>query len=270
MIKTDLYKMSGDKDGQIELPKEIFAAKNNTDLLTQAVYIYLSNHRSGNAHTKIRSEVRGGGRKPWKQKGTGNARAGSTRSPIWIGGGITFGPRNVKNWQKRLSKKMRKLAIFNALSLKLSEKKLLVLNQISLKNIKTKEAVNFLEKMPIESGSVLLALSKKNPTLELSFRNLPYAKTISADSLNVYDILKYDWLIVDKDGLNKIEQTYLKKNVSNVSDVSKMSPLDFSSSNVHEKSRGRKVSTDIKNKTEMKTSSKKQQTVKKAKDKVKE
>lgn len=211
MIKQDIYKNDGKAEGQIQLADDIFAVKPNINLLQQAVFVQLSNARFSTAHTKTRAEVRGGGRKPWKQKGTGNARAGSSRSPIWTGGGITFGPRNDRNWSKSLSKKMRRKALFMALSSKILDKNLIVLDKINFSTVKTKNAENFLKKLPIEEGSILIIIPKSDMNVELSFRNLPYVKTLLASSLNVYDILKYDWLVVSKEAIKAIDMVYLKK-----------------------------------------------------------
>lgn len=211
MIKTPLLTIEGKSAGEISLPENIFGQKENAGLLHQSVVRTLSNQRTGTAHSKTRAEVSGGGKKPWRQKGTGNARAGSSRSPLWIGGGVTFGPRSSKNWTKRLPKKMRQKAIFMALSAKLKDKKIVVVNDLTFNNIKTKKAVEFLKKMPIEEGSILLVLSGSQPKISISFRNLPYTKVTSAGSLNTLDILKYDWLIFTKSAVGEIGKIFSKK-----------------------------------------------------------
>lgn len=210
MVKIDLIKSNGEKSGTAEISDKIFKAKVNSSLIDQIIKIQLANKRSGNAHAKTRSEVRGGGKKPWKQKGTGNARAGSTRSPLWIGGGVTFGPRNTRNWKLAMPKKMLRNAIYSALSNKLSDKKIIVVDKLEFHEIKTSSAESFLQKMPIKEGTILLIIAKSNMNLELSFRNLPYVKVIMANSLNIYDILKYDYIITSQDAVVEIENIFLK------------------------------------------------------------
>lgn len=211
MIKVDIFKIDGKKSGQIQLPEEIFGLKTKPDFIHQAVVAQLARARAGTAHTKIRSEVRGGGRKPWRQKGTGRARAGSIRSPLWIGGGVTFGPRKDRNWSKRFPKKIRRRAIFMALSSKVQDKKLLVIDKLEFPKIKTKQVEDFLQKMPLEEGSILVIIPKSDMNVELSFQNLSYAKTLLTNCLNIYDLLRYDWLITSKEGIKEIEKVYLKK-----------------------------------------------------------
>jgi large subunit ribosomal protein L4 len=210
MAKTDLINTNGEKSGTIELSDKIFAVKPNTDLVEQAVRIQLSNARAGTAHTKIRSEVSGGGKKPWRQKGTGNARAGSNRSPLWIGGGITFGPRKEQNWHKMLPKKMLRNAIFAVLSSKLKDNKILIVDKLEFSKISTKSANELLKKMPIKEGIILVIIPKSDMKIELSFRNLSFVKVLTANSLNIYDLLKYNYIIMSKDALEVIETTFLK------------------------------------------------------------
>jgi len=212
MLKLDIYKSDGTKSSELDLPSNIFTVKANEQLLAQAVYVHLSNKREGNAHSKDRSEVRGGGKKPWKQKGTGNARAGSSRSPLWTGGGVTFGPRNTKNWKRSLSKKMRKMAILGALTDKLTEKKIILLDNLEFSKVKTSHAQELLQKLPIDKGRILLVLPKNDVKVELSFRNLPYVDIILANSINAYEVLSHDWLIMSKESVEVIEKTHFSKN----------------------------------------------------------
>jgi len=214
MTKFKVLKLNGEENGEIKLVDKIFNIEAKPALLNQAIVVQINNSRSSIAHTKDRSEVSGGGKKPWKQKGTGNARAGSSRSPLWVGGGVTFGPRNVINWRKNLSKKMRDKSIFAALSEKVKNKNVVIVNNLSFKNIKTSFAVEFLENMPIKEGSILVVLPKKDKNVELSFRNLPYVKTTQANNLNLYDIVKFDWIIFDEDSIKEIEKIYLKNEVN--------------------------------------------------------
>ena len=208
MIKTTSIKFSGEKSESVVLNDKIFGLKPNEDLLYQAVVTQIANSREGNAHSKIRSEVSGGGRKPWKQKGTGNARSGSSRSPIWIGGGVTFGPRNTKNWSKKFPKKMKRASMFMALSWKVSDKKVIIVDKYDFSKIKTKYAVDFINNLPAESGSFLVVIPKNEKNIELSMRNLSFVKIATIQNLNVYDILKYDWLIFSHDSLRALNEMY--------------------------------------------------------------
>lgn len=214
MTKADIYNLSGKVVSKIELPKEALDFKSNPDLIHQAVVVHLSNNRRSTANTKTRAEVSGSGRKPWRQKGTGRARAGDIRPPHWIGGGIAHGPRSNRNWLKGFPQKMRRKAMLLVLSDKIKSGKVIILDKLVFKSHKTKEALKMLEALPINEGSILVALAKNNPEVELAFGNLPYAKTINASSLNTYEILKHDWLIMDFDALNKISKIWLKKDLS--------------------------------------------------------
>ena len=192
----------------MDIKSEIFAVALNQNLLAQVVRAQQANHRRAIAHTKTRGEVSGGGRKPFKQKGTGNARAGSTRSPLWIGGGITFGPRNVRNFSKRLPQKMLQKAIFMALSEKIKNNKFIVTETLKLAKISTKEVQSFLEKLPIEEGKILTILSETNVNFELSVANLSYLKVIQAQNINILDILKYDYILTDVAGVEALEKIF--------------------------------------------------------------
>lgn len=192
----------------MDVSSKVFDIAPNPKLLAQAVQKQLANRRSPIAHTKDRSEVAGGGRKPFRQKGTGRARAGSTRSPLWTGGGVTFGPRNIRNFQKRLPKKMNTKAVSVALSEKVKNQKLIVVAKFNFPKIATKQMQVFLETLPIEEGKILLVLAGTNVNLELSAANLPYIKVVQVQNLNILDILKYDYLLTDKEGIKKIEETF--------------------------------------------------------------
>jgi len=209
-MKVKIYPSKA-KEQSIEVPGEILAIKMNPQLVSQAVLRELGNRRRPIAHTKDRGEVSGGGRKPFRQKGTGRARAGSTRSPIWIGGGRVFGPSNLRNFSKRLPKKMLKKAILMALSEKFKNGKLVVVTDFDLKNIKTREVQDFLEKLPIEEGKILALLSKTSPQFELSAANLPYLKVSQIQNISLVDLLKYDYLLIDKDGLKRLSMIYGSK-----------------------------------------------------------
>ncbi len=206
MSKIKIYNLKGEETADMALEPSVFSADDNADLISQAVRIQLANARNAIAHTKTRGEVSGGGRKPWKQKGTGNARAGSSRSPIWTGGGVTFGPRNTRNYSLRINAKMRTGAIISVISEIVKAKKLVVVKDLDLKEISTKKFVQILEKLPIEEGKILVILDKINPEVELSASNIPYVKVIKAENINVVDLLKYDYILTTQAGLDKISQ----------------------------------------------------------------
>lgn len=204
-----LYNQSGEGIGTVELPDKIFNLKVNTDLLHQAVVTQMANQRKPLAHAKGRGEVRGGGKKPWRQKGTGRARHGSIRSPIWKGGGVTHGPTKDKVYSKKMNKKARQKALFMALSSKAKDGKLLVVDSIVLDQLKTKKMKEVLDKLsPQKQGSVLLVQPDAN--LLRAIRNLPFAKVLRADSLNVVDVLSKKHLILLKEAIPVIEKTYLR------------------------------------------------------------
>lgn len=209
MKEIAVYNQKGEKIGQTDLNPAIFGVEERPDLVHQAVVYQLAAERQQTAVTKTRAEVRGGGKKPWRQKGTGRARAGSIRSPLWRGGGVVFGPRPGRNYQKKMPKKMLRLALFSALSNKLNTNGIILLDKLEFKEAKTKLVEKMLNKLPIKEGKILLILSKLDPKVELSCRNLPYIETQLANSLNIRDILKSDYLILTKEALAVIEKTYL-------------------------------------------------------------
>ncbi len=209
MAKVKVYNLEGKELEEIKLDSHIFDIDINPDLVHQVSEIQQANARLSLAHTKTRSEVSGGGKKPWKQKGTGRARHGSIRSPLWIGGGVTFGPRKERNFAKKINKKMKKKALFMILTDKVKENNFIVVDDLKLEKIKTKDLVNILKKLPFEAlKSILIVLSDKNENVMRSALNLPKINTILADSLNVIDTLKYNYLLIDKAGIKKIVDTY--------------------------------------------------------------
>lgn len=208
MIKTKIYNLKGESEADLNLAPAIFEVQANETLLTQNIRVLESNKRHPYAHTKNRGEVSGGGRKPFKQKGTGNARAGSTRSPLWSGGGVTFGPRSERNYKLRLTKKMRGLGLKMVLSEMAKNKKLIVLKDLNLTKPSTKQIYGILEKLPIEEGKILLVLPKIDVNIELSVANVPYIKTAKVDSLNILDILKNDYILMPVESVKKIEEIY--------------------------------------------------------------
>lgn len=201
-------KVVGKNEMTMEASADVFGVPSNPKLITQAIQTQLSNQRRPTAHTLDRGDVSGGGRKPWRQKGTGNARAGSIRSPLWRGGGVTFGPRNNRNFSKKIPKKMAAQAIKMALSSKMKDKKLIVVSSLNLPKISTRAVQDFLEKLPIQEGKILVVLGETNINLELSTANLKYIKTVLASGLNLLDIINHDYLITDKESLKAIEERF--------------------------------------------------------------
>jgi large subunit ribosomal protein L4 len=170
----------------------------------------MANKRQPLAHTKNRGEVRGGGKKPWKQKGTGRARHGSSRSPIWKGGGITFGPRNEKVFEKEVPKKMRRKALFMVLSQKTRDNELIILDKIELEKGKTKEIANILSKLPSKNQKTLIALPKYDKKIFLAGRNIKKTSIDEARNINVLELLNHKYLLLTEDGIKTIEKTFIK------------------------------------------------------------
>jgi large subunit ribosomal protein L4 len=208
---VDTYNQEGKKTGQTRLPKEIFDLKVNPDLVHQVVVSQMANRRQVLAHTKDRGEVRGGGRKPWRQKGTGRARHGSVRSPLWRGGGVTFGPTKERIFKKKIPKKMKRLALFMALSAKAKNNLLILLDKLSLEKVKTKLMAEILKKLPCEDKSCLIALPEMDKNIILATRNLPDVGTIQAKDLNALDLLSFKYLIMPKEAIKVIKETFLKQ-----------------------------------------------------------
>jgi large subunit ribosomal protein L4 len=202
MAVFDIYDQEKNRISEIDLDDKIFGAKVDKNLFHEVVKMQLANRRGGNACTKTRSEVSGGGRKPWRQKGTGRARAGSTRSPLWVGGGVVFGPKP-RDYSYSLPKKVRRAALKSALSLKVKEGKLLIVENLNLEEIKTKAFVSFLKGLAVEDA---LIVDSDNVNLERSARNLHTVKVLRPEGLNVYDILKYEYLLLTKQSAEKIQE----------------------------------------------------------------
>lgn len=197
-INIPKYDNEGKKSGSIEIKTSYKDLKFNPDLVHQVVLGYMSNQRQVLAHTKTRGEVRGGGKKPWRQKGTGRARIGSIRAPHWIGGGITFGPRKNRNFKTTLPKKMRRKALAVTLAKKNDEQELFGIDFPKLTEIKTKKAVLWLEKYPLKEGNILFLSDKINPIFHLSMRNLVYIKSKPVKDLNCLDLLQFNNIVFDK------------------------------------------------------------------------
>lgn len=211
MLKIDLYNQEGKKTGDVSVSDEIFGQKFNKDLVHQALVRQHANARLGMiAHTLTKGEVSGGGKKPYRQKGTGNARQGSIRNPHWVHGGVAFGPRNNRNFKQMMPKKQRRQALFSALSVKMAEGKIIALEAYTNEAIKTKTFEQMLHKLPIEKD-VLVVLPAKNQVIEKSSNNLPYVKSIQVSYLNIADLQKYDHVLFMKESLKKMEEVFLKK-----------------------------------------------------------
>ncbi len=196
----------------IELKDNVFDIQPKETLIHQVVVSMLSNLRRSTAHTKTRAEVRGGGKKPWKQKGTGKARAGSIRSPLWVGGGVTFGPRNLINWQKKINQKMRQKALCMLLTNKVDNNLLVVLDNMDFEQ-KTKIVSEFINKANLSGKKVLFCLDSKNESIEKSMRNIENVKV--ASNLNFLDLLKYNNVVMTENLLNKINDKYSQLNFKN-------------------------------------------------------
>ena len=205
MAKVSVYNIEGKVVGDMELNDAVFGVEVNTHLVHQAVVLQLANKRQGTQSAKTRSEVSGGGRKPWRQKGTGHARQGSTRAPQWTGGGVVFAPVP-RDYSFKMNKKEKNLALKSVLTTKVAENKFIVVDGLSFDEIKTKNMVNVLKNLEVKKALVVTDDDNKNVTL--SSRNIPGVKTAFTNTINVYDILKYDKMVVAKDVISKIEEVY--------------------------------------------------------------
>jgi large subunit ribosomal protein L4 len=231
-MEATIYNQKGAEAGKISLPAKVFAAKWRSDLVHQVVQSMRSNKRAGTADTKDRGEVRGGGRKPWKQKGTGQARHGSSRSPIWVGGGVTHGPLAEKNYKRKISKKMRAQALFSVLSKKMKDGEILFVDTLSTSGIKTKDAVKVVQNLAKVSGwktvdaskkpRVLTALFERSDKTEKSFRNIPVLEIAFLKNLNPFDVLNYKYLLIE----NPVESVkFLEKRLIFMTNIIKIQEL---------------------------------------------
>ena len=205
MPKTTLYNIKAEKVGEIELSDAIFGIEANKEAMHTMVVNYLANQRQGTQSTKTRTEVRGGGRKPWRQKGTGRARQGSIRAPQWTGGGVALGPKP-RSYRFTVNKKLRRLAFKSALSTKVAANEIIVIDELKLDTFKTKEMAAILK--AFEADNALVVTADKDVNVVRSAANIPGIKTSMATNLNVYDVLKYNKFIVTKDAVSKIEEVY--------------------------------------------------------------
>ena len=206
MPKVDVYDIKGKKVSDVDLSEAVFGIEPNENIVHTVLLNYLANQRQGTQSTKTRSEVSGGGKKPWRQKGTGRARQGSIRAPQWIKGGIALGPKP-RSYKYKVNKKERRLAIRSLLSSKVIEKELTVVDKLELKEIKTKTMVKALKDLKVE-GKTLIVLADKNLNVENSSRNIEGVKTILINNINVFDLLKYNNLVLPLDTVKKLEEVY--------------------------------------------------------------
>jgi len=206
-MKAELYNQKGEVIDQIDLPESIFKRKWNPSLVHQVLVALQSNQRKPIAHAKDRGEVRGGGRKPWRQKGTGRARHGSIRSPLWIGGGVTFGPTKEKKYEKKINKKAKLSAFLSALSKKFEDKEIKIIDKIEIEKPKTKEMANILKNFlnTQKKNRGLLILSESNKDIIKATRNLKFADVTIVDNLSLLDVLKYKNLLFVKNAVAKLE-----------------------------------------------------------------
>ena len=205
MANVSVYNIEGKEVGSIELNDAVFGVEINEHLVHMAVVNQLANNRQGTQSAKTRSEVSGGGRKPWRQKGTGHARQGSTRSPQWTGGGVVFAPKP-RDYSFKMNKKEKRIALLSALSSKVAESKIVVLDEFKLDEIKTKKFVEVMNNLKVENALVVLEGENKN--VVLSGRNIPSVKVTATNEINTYDVLKYTTLVVTKAAVEKLEEVY--------------------------------------------------------------
>lgn len=205
MPKIDVLSTDGKKVKEIELNDKVFGIEPNEEVMHSVITNYLADQRQGTQSTKTRAEVRGGGRKPWRQKGTARARQGSIRAPQWIKGGIALGPKP-RSYSYKINKKEKQLAIRSALSAKFADKEIVVVDKLDLKEIKTAEMAKILNNL--NANNALVVLSERNENVQKSVRNIPTAKFERTDSLNIYDLIKFNKIVLTEDSVKKIEEVY--------------------------------------------------------------
>ena len=205
MANVSVYNIEGKEVGSIELNDAVFGVEVNEHLVHMAVVNQLANNRQGTQSAKTRSEVSGGGRKPWRQKGTGHARQGSTRAPQWTGGGTVFAPKP-RDYSFKMNKKEKRIALFSALSSKVAENKIIVVDEFKLDEIKTKKFVEVMNNL--KANKALVVVGEDNKNVVLSGRNVPTVKVEANNEINTYDVVKYDTLVVTKAAVEKIQEVY--------------------------------------------------------------
>ncbi len=206
MPKVALYDITGSQIGDMELSDDVFGVEVNTHVLYEAVKNYLANQRQGTQSAKTRAEVRGGGRKPWRQKGTGRARQGSIRSPQWVGGGVVFAPKP-RDYSYKLPKKIKRLALKSALSSKVEDNEIIVVDSLYLDKPKTKDMIKVLSNLKA-GKKTLVVMPERDENVILASRNIPGVKTTYVNTINVYDILNCDSFLITRDAVNKVEEVY--------------------------------------------------------------
>ena len=211
MSKLEMLNLNGEKVKEIKINDKVWGIEPNDAVLHNAIVLAMANSRQASASTKTRDEVSGGGRKPWRQKGTGNARQGSIRAPQWRGGGVVFGPNPNRNYSKKQNKKERRLAVLSALSYKALDKELIVLENLSLETSKTKEMVNLLTSLNIRNNKVLVVVEELNENLVLSARNLPNVKLVTFNEVNAYDLVSSDNMVITENALVKLEEVLVNE-----------------------------------------------------------
>ena len=205
MANVSVYNIEGNEVGSIELNDAVFGVEVNEHLVHMAVVNQLANNRQGTQSAKTRSEVSGGGRKPWRQKGTGHARQGSTRAPQWTGGGIVFAPKP-RDYSFKMNKKEKRIALLSALSSKVADNKIVVLDAFNLDEVKTKKFAEVMSNLKVDKALVVIEGENKN--VVLSGRNIPTVKVSATNEINTYDVLKYETLVVTKAAVEKLEEVY--------------------------------------------------------------
>ena len=211
MSKVEMLNLNGEKVKEIKINSSVWGIEPNDAVLHNAIVLAMANSRQASASTKTRDEVSGGGRKPWRQKGTGNARQGSIRAPQWRGGGVVFGPTPNRNYSKKQNKKERRLAVLSALSYKALDKELIVLENLNLETNKTKEMVNILTNLNIKDNKVLVVVEELTENLVLATRNLPNVKLITFNEVNAYDLVRFNNMLITEAALVKLEEVLVSE-----------------------------------------------------------
>ncbi len=215
MKKLTVYNLEGQKSGETEFNDQDFFEKENPELLHQVSTVLQNNQRVYTAHTKSKDEVRGGGKKPWKQKGTGRARAGSIRSPLWKGGGVTFGPRNERNYVKKINKKTSQLALALAINAKVEQQEIKIIDNFEIEKPKTKKIISLIKALKIGNHSILLVLEKRNLTVTKSGGNIPRLNIKVVTDLNTLDLMKSQYVLIEQKAWEILKKDRLKKKSSN-------------------------------------------------------
>jgi len=209
MTNINVINIKGEKTDSLKLNDKVFDGKTNKALLQQVITMYLANQRTGSAKVKTRAEVRGGGRKPWRQKGTGRARVGSIRSPIWTGGGVTFGPQP-KNWHYQLPKKMKRAALISSLNARLNEKAIVVIDEIKLESHKTKELADILKRLKLNSCKLTIISNNPDDNIKKASRNIKNVDLVRAEEITAHQVILNDKILAEKAALEKIEKQAVK------------------------------------------------------------